>query len=310
MIGSGAKKLAAAYGLKRAQGLTFGDVLGYTTTLSEEAGYQILTISTRLVEEQKVILRSRLAQRALGREFCIEELRLADDRITVLFLSRPGTPAKMQCFIQWFYPCLDEIGADKGELCSICRREVGPDGIWKLNGGIARRVHQSCALREEQIAPPTALPVAAESGSYLRGLLGALLGAILGGAVWAVVLSIGYVTCVVGLLIGWLAVTGYRKLGGRDGSKKPLLIGVAVLLGILLGSLAGEALAVGLMITHDAIPGAVLADIPLLMYYILSEQPAYLGDMLGNMGLGLVFGLLLVFFLLRKEAREQPAPEE
>lgn len=310
MISSGAKKLAASYGLKTAQGMTFGEVLGYATTLTEDAGCQILTISTRLMESQKVILRSRLAERALGSEYCLEELRLSDDRITVLFLTRPGTAKKIQAFIQWFYPCLDEVQADKAVQCSVCHRAVGTEGVWKLNGGMARRVHPECGLREETWDGKPAYPVEMEDGSYIRGLLGAVLGAVLGAIVWAFVLSIGYVTCVVGLLIGWLSVKGYQKLGGSAGSKKPLLIGLAVLFGILLGTAAGESLAVGQMITHGAIPGAALSDIPLLIYYLLSEQPGYLGDLLGNMGLGLLFGLLLVFFLLRSEARERPVPEE
>lgn len=50
MIGSALKKLAAENGLTISGGIAYGKLSGYAITLSEGAGYKLLTVSTHLTD--------------------------------------------------------------------------------------------------------------------------------------------------------------------------------------------------------------------------------------------------------------------
>ena len=305
MIGSGLKKLALEHGMQIARGVAFGDMCGYATTLSEGAGYKNIAISTKLTLAQKEVLHEKLDQHKLGKEFRIQELRFCDDGIQIQFLDNPGTMTKIRAFIDWFYPCLADAGAAGTNICTECGSEIAAGGTWKLVNGAAYHLHPGCAQRMiRDIAIEEEQERQADTGSYARGLVGALLGAVVGAVVWALVLSIGYVASIIGLLIGWLAERGYRLLRGKNGKGKVAILIVAILLGIFLGTIGGEAIAVSQIIAAGEIPGAAMADIPLLIFYTLVEYPDYLMQVLGNIGVGILFAFLGTFFLLRKASKE------
>ena len=304
MIGSGLKKLAKEHGMGIGQGVAFGDLQGYATTLSEGMGFKTVTVTTRLTEEKKVIFRSRLAERDLGREFWIEQLQLCDDGIIVQFLDNPGTMKKIYAFIDWFWPILEEAGVGKTDICTECGMPIFADGVWKLvdeaafhlHPGCAQRMHRSVEIRQEAEREE-------QKAGFGKGFVGALLGALLGAIVWAVVMSIGYVTAIVGILICWLAGKGYQMLGGPKGRGKVVALVVSIFLGVVLGTILGELLAVGQMILQGYLPGVTLADAPLLILTLLVEYPDYLRDILGNLGLGLLFAYAGTWYMLYKESR-------
>ena len=54
----------------------------------------------------------------------------------------------------------------------------------------------------------------ARKPNYISGILGALAGALAGGTVWILVGMLGYISGWIGLLIIYLSLVGFRKLGG------------------------------------------------------------------------------------------------
>ena len=143
-----------------------------------------------------------------------------------------------------------------------------------------------------------------QGGSYLSGVLGAFLGALVGSVIWALVLLAGYVASIVGLAIGFLAKLGYDLLKGKQGKGKIVILILAVFFGVVFGTLAADAIDLARMIGSGELPDFVMGDIPSLILFLLVEDPEYMGAVLSNCGMGLLFAALGVFGLLRKTKKE------
>ena len=214
MIGSGLKKLAVENGMTVARGVAYGNLHGYAATLSEGNGYKQIVLTTCFGDPEKLqTLQTQINQQNISREFRVANLSFAPNGVSVVFRDNPGTMKKIQAFIDWFFPLLDQAGASGWDICTECGNQI-TGGCWKLIDGIAFHLHESCADRvvrglneEEQQRKDE------DTGSYLSGAVGALIGALIGAIVWAIVLNFGYVASIVGLLIGFLAEKGY--IAGR-----------------------------------------------------------------------------------------------
>lgn len=305
MIGSGLKKLAKQHGMTVANGVAYGSLKGYATTLSEGAGYKRIDISTQFTEPgQQEQLISVVHMTDVKREYSLQNLGISAKNISILFHDTVGTMKKLEAFIEWFYPLLEQHGALGANMCAHCHAEV-TGGSWYLVNGVAHHLHDSCAsqiqdfFREEE-----AKRAEEDTGSYVQGLLGAFAGAAIGAVVWAIVLSMGYVASIVGLLIGWLAEKGYNLLHGKQGKGKVVILILAVILGVLLGTLVPDGVALAQMIDGGELPGYAYGDIPMMIMILLTQDAEYLQATLSNMGMGLLFAALGVFALLKKTTKE------
>lgn len=298
MIGSGLKKLAQENGMKVAKGVAYGSLHGYAATLSEGSGYKQITITTKFTDTVKLnALQAQLNARDISRELRVRNLTLAPNGINIVFNDTIGTMKKIQEFIDWFFPLLDESSATKADVCTECGMPITGGGCWTLIEGTAFHLHESCAQRiRASVSAEEQAKKDADTGSYVTGLLGALGGAAIGAVVWAIVLSMGYVASLVGLLIGWLADKGYDLLRGKQGKAKIAILIVAVIFGVVAGTLSADVIALVQMI-NDGELAMAYGDIPMLMMIML-EDPEYSGAVLGNIGQGLLFAALGVFALL------------
>lgn len=300
MVGSGLKKLAKANGMNVACGVAYGSLHGYATTLSEGAGYKQIVVNTRFPNVEKLNqLQILVNGRNIARELRVQNLSFMPNGVSVTFTDNPGTMKKIEEFIAWFYPLLDQADATGIKVCAECGLEADT-GCWKLVDGVALYMHDACAQkvvrdinaeyenRREEI-----------TGSYGLGLLGALLGAALGAVVWALILLSGYVASIVGLLIGWLADKGYDLLKGKQGKGKIVILIIAVIFGVVAGTFAADAISLAQMIEAGELLGWEVRDIPLIIL-MLFEDPGYVTGILSNIGMGLLFAALGVFSLLRK----------
>lgn len=300
MIGSGLKKFAKANNMNVAGGVAYGSLHGYATTLSEGAGYKQIVISTRFPDVEKLNqLQLAVNGRNVARELRIQNLSFAPNGVSVMFTDNPGTMKKIEEFIAWFYPLLNQAGATGVKVCAECGLEADT-GCWKLIDGVALYMHDACAqkvVRDIEVEYESQREE--NTGSYGLGLIGALLGAALGAVVWALVLLSGFVASIVGLLIGWLADKGYDLLKGKQGKGKLVILILAVIFGVVAGTLAADAISLEQMIDAGELLGWEMGDIPLIML-MLFEDTEYITATFSNIGMGLVFAALGVFSLLRK----------
>lgn len=305
MIGSGLKKLANENGMKVAHGVAYGSLRGYAATLSEGSGYKQIVLTTKFTDPAKLnALQAQVNSRNIQRELRVRDLTFAPNGVSVVFLDNPGTMKKIEEFIEWFWPLLEQAGATRWDFCTECGSQVTA-GKWKLVDGIAFYLHDSCADRMVRgIEAEETERKEADTGNYFTGLLGAFAGSAIGAVLWAVVLSFGYVASIVGLVIGWLAEKGYNLLKGKQGKAKVFILILAVIFGVLLGNFAADAYSLAAMISAGELPGLGLIDIPNMIVLLLLSEPEYLRATASNILMGLLFAGLGVFSLLRKTGKE------
>lgn len=306
MIGSGLKKLARENGMQIAHGVAYGGFRGYAVTLSEGAGYKSMAIATHFsVAGQENALREQVGQRNVQREFRVQSLVITPGSIQVVFADTIGTIKKMLAFADWFFPLLSQYSATGVQCCTECGGDLSGSGHWKLIDGVACHLHEGCAQSvQRSISQDMEQRRQEDNGSYISGLAGALIGAALGAVLWALVLQVGIVASLVGLLIGWLALKGYTMLNGKQGKGKVVILIVAVIFGVCLGTFGGEAIALAKMIADGELPGYGYGDILQLIRFLLETSSEYVGVIVRNIGLGLLFAFLGAFSLLRQTGKE------
>ncbi len=305
MIASGLKKLAKEYGMTVAAGVAYGNMGGFAATLSEGSGYKRIVFATHFRDAaHKEGLMAEMEHKNVRKEFRVLRLAVNTNCITVEFHDTIGTMKKIRSFLTWFLPQLQRWDASPWNSCPQCGMAV-ENGHWALVDGTAYYLHEACGRKlEGEIAQYNTNRKEEAAGSYLSGAVGAILGAVLGAVAWAVVLMLGYVAAIVGFLIGWLAEKGYRLLKGKEGKGKIAILIVAIILGVILGTLFAEGVTVAQMISSGELYGFQFADIPLIILVTLSENPEYLTSLGGNVLLGLLFAALGVWTILRKAGQD------
>lgn len=303
MIGSGLKKLAKENGMKVSKGVAYGSLRGYAATLSEGAGYKQIVLTTKFPDAVKLNeLQAQLNARNISRELRVQNLSLAPNGVSIVFHDNPGTMAKINEFIDWFFPLLDASSATKVDICTECGMPI-TGGCWKLIEGTAFHLHETCAQKVQHAASAEEQArQEADEGSYLNGLLGALGGSVLGAIVWAIVLNLGYVASLVGLLIGWLAEKGYNLLHGKQGKAKIAILIVAIIFGVVLGTFGAYGLVV-VQLINEGETYLTYTDIPMFLMELLADgefRSAAMSDILQ----GLLFAALGVFALLMKAGKD------
>lgn len=304
MIGGALKRFAQQQGMTVDSGVAYGSLMGYATTLSEGKGYKRIDIVTRFPQlGQQEALQAAVNAVNVSREYRVQTLAIDTGVLTVIFQDTIGTMKKLEAFVDWFYPLLAHHGATRYNICPECGAEAA-DGKWCLVGGIAYRFHETCADKVEQsIAEENTQRKEADKGSYVTGALGAFLGAALGAVVWALVLSAGYVASLVGLLIGWLADKGYDLCKGRQTKGKVVILILAVVFGVALGTIGPDAVYLAQMIGAGELPGFTYGDIPAMIVEVLRVDAEYSAAVMSNMGMGLLFAALGVVALLRNAGK-------
>ena len=195
------------------------------------------------------------------------------------------------------------FGAAKSNVCAECGFEVS-GGKWVLINGVAYYLHDTCAEHvKQEIEATNTQEKESATGSYATGAIGAFLGAAIGAVVWAAVLLLGYVASIVGFVIGWLAEKGYGVLKGKNGKAKIFILVLAIIFGVVAGTIAADAVSLAGMISSGELPGWTMGDIP-EMLLILLEDGEYVAATAKNILLGLLFAALGVFTLLRQTGKE------
>lgn len=302
MIGSGLKKFAEENGLRAAKGVAYGSFRGYAATLSEGNGYKMMVLTTKFTDPEALqLLQQRINAVNVSREYRVQKLSFAPNGVCIVFGDNPGTMKRIRAFVDWFFPLLDGSSATKVDVCSECGGQL-TSGTWKLIDGTAFYMHAGCAEKvRSQIEEERGKP---NPGSYLTGTVGALLGAAIGAVVWALVLKAGYVASLVGLLIGFLAEKGYNLLKGKQSKGKVAILIVAIVLGVVLGTFAADAMTLVELINETKNAVMTYGDIPAFLMELLQEDPEYAGAVAKNILMGLLFAALGVYALLRNTGKE------
>ncbi len=142
-------------------------------------------------------------------------------------------------------------------------------------------------------------------GSVITGFIGALLGAAIGAVLWTLIGMMGYIAGFVGFVIAFLSDKGYDLFKGRQGTIKMIVLILCVVLAVGAGTVGTY-----VWLIHDEYNTQVseLTEIE-KKYYVIATEAEFMRDMLsdseiqGGMlkdaGLGLLFGILGAFGLIK-----------
>jgi hypothetical protein len=301
MIASGLKKLANENGMKVAHGVAYGSLRGYTATLSEGSGYKQIVFSTRVADADALL--AAINQVDVQRTYRVQSLNVAPRGIQIVFMDNPGTMKKIESFIDWFIPLLGQHGATMANVCTECGGDA-TNGRWILIDGVAHYLHDSCAEKvRREITETEESEKQNRDGTYGGGAVGAFIGAALGAVVWTLVLMMGYVASIVGLLIGWLSEKGYNLTKGKQGKGKIVILILAIIFGVVLGTFAADVVSVIQFINNGEIVDLTAGEAPLLVLMTFIADAEYRTATLLNVGMGLLFAGLGVYTLLRKTGK-------
>lgn len=236
MIGHEFEQLAQSYGLVRDQSIYYGQLMNYAVTFLDGPSCHRIMITTRFENPaDKDLLMDLINAQDLSGQYGIRKLQIAKKVIHIMFHKGAGAMDKIRDFIDWFFPLLPEYDAWQADICVQCSTPMDDDEAqWVLrDGAVAFRMHKTCAEELKQ-------QLGIRQENMAKCVLGAFLGGLAGALLWMCLQLIGWLASVAGIAIGWLAVWGYKKLGGSPRKLNlPVLIG-ATLFGIALGVLLGE----------------------------------------------------------------------
>lgn len=310
MIGSGLKKLAAEYGLKVDKGVAYGSLQGFAATMSEGAGWKQIIFSVGFVDPaQREAFMQTVNQVNVQKTYRVRRMTMAPNAIQVLFNDTVGTMKKIQSFLEWFLPVLLQHQATAWNVCPECGSVV-TEGKWILIEDVAYYMHPACVQKTQRdIESDNERRAQEDTGTYVRGAIGAVVGALLGGVAWAMVLMAGYVASIMGLVIGWLSDLGYRLLRGKKGKGKIAILIVSVIFGVVAGTIGADVISLVKLIGAGELPGMVAGDVLPLILTMLVEDPQYRAIVLKNIGMGLLFAALGVYWLVVRTGREVSGPK-
>lgn len=305
MIGSGLKKLAAEYGLRVDRGVAYGSLQGYAATMCEGSGWKQIAFCVSFADPaQKTLFLDAMNGTDVRKTYRVTNVGVTANAIQITFQDTVGTMGKIRAFLHWFLPLLQQYQASTYNICPECGMEI-TNGKWMLMNGIACYMHAGCAQNAAlAVDHENTRRKFEDTGSYLTGAIGAVLGALLGAVVWAVVLLGGYVASLVGLLIGWLADKGYNLFMGRKGKGKIVILIVAIILGVVIGTIGADVITLVQMIGDGELPGITVADIPLVLQVTFQENAEYRSATLSNVGMGLLFAALGVYYIVIRAGKE------
>lgn len=302
MIGSGLKKFAKEFHMEVNSGVAYGVMQGFAVTLQEGSGYKQMAIATRFADmEQQRAFEQKVAQVNITSQYRVQQFAVAPAYINVVFTDTMGTMKKIRAFADWIFPLLNQSGASTAEFCNECGAPIQNDGVWMLRDGmVAARVHEVCAKRiQDQIYGENMERQEADQGSYGFGIVGSVIGALIGSLVWAIVLMAGYVAGIVGLLIGFLANKGYNLMKGKQGKAKIAILVIAIVIGVLVGTVGGTCLQVIAAMNEY---GIEMEYFELVMQDVMAEGGTM--EIAGNAVIGLLFAGLGVFGMLKQEKKK------
>lgn len=297
MIGMIFQQVANQYGLTTSQGVAYGTIQDYPVTFLDGMGCHRIMITTRFATpSQKDNLMDIVNTQDLKNLYGLRTLQIAKKVIHVKFRTSADIQEKVNAFVEWFFPLLEENGASKANICPQCQQSIEEDDAqWVLrDGAVAFRMHKQCA--DELKGALATGSKTAPNGNLLTGIGGALLAIPVGCLLWTILQFFNFYAPIVGLIIGWLTVFLYHKMNGRKGFVQYPVAILCTVLGVFLSTFAGEIPALlqqgaGWNFLHK-------------FFEYMGTNYGYMSGIWGNISMGLILGALGLFFSFKSAARK------
>lgn len=314
MISKGFKRLANDFDMQISKGIAYGEVGGYCFTFRDGMGTKNVSIGISFNGDgnDRAKIFGHLYENQ--KKFAIKNFNYEHYALTMLFHDTFGTLKRINEFINTFIVILKDNQIKESGFCAACGNSVTyePSETVLLNGN-AIRLHNSCMqkISDKNESFYTKARSTKKEGSTVRGLIGALIGAFLGAIPWAVVLYFGYITSLVGVVIGFCIKKGYELFGGKQGTAKLIIMLVLVIPTVILGEYLGILFGVWKLIADGEMIPIAFKEINQLIFLFLSHEPTELAAVIKEILMGSLFAYLGIFAIaknIHKENRANSAP--
>lgn len=315
LISQGFKKMANDFGMQINRGVAFGEIEGYCFTFRDGMGTKNVSIGISFDEDgnNRANVFGHLHENK--KKFAIRDFSYEHHTLTILFHDTFGTLNRIKEFINTCIEILKDNHIKGSEFCASCGNSVNyePSEIVLLNGN-AVRLHSSCMqqILDKNDSFYAANDTSTKERSVVRGLIGALIGAFVGAIPWAIVLYFGYITSLVGVVIGLCIKKGYELFGGEQGKAKLIIMLVLVIPTVILGEYLGMLFGVWKLIADGEMLPLAFGQINQLIFMYLSHEPAELAAVAKDILMGSFFAYLGIFAIaknIHKENRANSAPQ-
>lgn len=303
MIFIGLSKLAKELNFKKSNGIAYGNLNGYLLTLSEGAGIKILTISISEETLEKLeSLNKDLLEEDLKKNFRIINFSVTNLCIIVVFQDNPGTMKKYRLFIDWIIPKLKSYDIKGITHCSHCFQPIDNENInYKSINNTVFALHDTCA---KEVIDEVKNSEEALKHNVLLASIGSLLGGIIFSIPWAIAYYYGWFVGWLGFLIGIGAKKGYEIFGGKSSKLKLVITIFVTIISVIFAQILGEFIYCAFEISKGNID-IYYSEIPLLIKYLLLEDPLYRSAMIEDLIMGLIFGSLGIFSIISEIKNEK-----
>jgi len=246
MIGTEIRKYAKEKGMTCDAGIAYGKINGRYISMLDGEGTKTVRIYLYPPVENGEEFAERDAQilRALTdcdlKEFRLHRkgaVSLERGFAKLVFFDTMGTMKRIVRYLDEVMPGLDALELDT-ERCAYCGAPLDGDADYAELDGNILPLHTACVQQLSELVN-VADEESRTGGSIAKGTLGALLGALGGAAAYALVFMLGYIAALAGLLIALFSSKLYDKFGGKKSKWKIAIVAVMLVLGVLLGQMAG-----------------------------------------------------------------------
>jgi len=142
--------MAAAYlmeqPLKEINGVLYGVIDGYMTTISDQkAGKEVSISISDIDEEMMKQLELELQDNKNARKYRIASFEVQESFLSVMILDNTLTMKYIEEFRVWFYPVLKQTGVKGAEICPICKQPLYEDKVYRMLNHKACIFHEACS---------------------------------------------------------------------------------------------------------------------------------------------------------------------
>lgn len=304
MLGKGLRGLAAEHAMKVDRGIAYGNIGGYTMTLSEGMGTKTLGVSARFPDQNaKNAFVANFADKQFKTKYRITDASQSNIALSVVFHDNTGSAKRVREFVDLLSNKLKELGAEGADHCALCHQYApGGNSVVKIND-VVHNVHPGCAATAEREAEETKAVQSVQQNFLGRGTLGAIVGSLLGTIPWIIAFYFGWFVGWLGLLIGAAARKGYELAGGKPCKAKLWIILVTTLLCVIVGNFIGYGVAWVVLIANGEL-AISYSDLPLVLLDMATDGEFWLAS-LGDIAMGFLFAFLGIFGIIRELRAEQ-----
>lgn len=238
---------AKSYSWKLIRNQAYGKYRGYYFTVFDTSNIRlVLTALPSLTESESVDIYRAIEENKEGLRIvehgifksCGNLLRVSFTEATM----KAMTQEDIGSFFDQITDLLSQLGISATDNCFICSSDFGTQET--LFDNILVPLCGTCYDHLEQEYIKAEQEFSSEEKKYGLGFIGALLGGLLATIPWILLSYHGWYVGIIGFLIMFLSLKGYKLLGARIGRLTPWIVGGLTIFLIVLAELVANLLQV------------------------------------------------------------------